>query len=102
MPKQKDPEMKGRAIRLVDDHLGEYPSLTVAATAAGKQLGVGKETVRRWVGQAQVDSGQCVGIVGEENNEIKRLKNKNCRLREDVAIENRSSRPGIPAKNQRV
>lgn len=86
MPKQIDPELKARAVRLVNDHLGEYPSLTAAATAVGKQLGVGKETVRRWVVQAQVDSGQRIGITSEENDEIKRLKNENRRLREDVAI----------------
>ncbi len=71
---------------MVNDHLGEYPSLTAVATAVGKQLGVGKQTVRRWVVQAQVDSGQRVGITSEENDEIKRLKNENRRLREDVAI----------------
>lgn len=86
MPKQIDPELKARAVRLVNDHLGEYPSLTAAATAVGKQLGVGKETVRRWVVQAQVDSGQRTGITSEENDEIKRLQNENRRLREDVAI----------------
>lgn len=42
--------------------------------------------MRRWVVQAQVDAGQRPGVSSEENDEIKRLKAENRRLREDVAI----------------
>ncbi|MGN6132607.1 MAG: hypothetical protein ACTHOK_19930 [Nocardioidaceae bacterium] len=44
---------------MVNDHQGEYSSLTAAAAVVAKQLGVGKEPVRRWVIQAQVDDGLC-------------------------------------------
>ena len=57
MPKKIDPEVRARAVRLVADHLGEYPSLTAASAAVAKQVGVGHETVRRWVLQSQVDGG---------------------------------------------
>ena len=86
MPKKIDPEVQARAVRLVNDHLGEYPSLTAASAAVAKQVGVGRETVRRWVVQAQVDGGQRGGVTSEELAEIKRLKTENKRLREDVAI----------------
>lgn len=86
MPKKIDPEVRARAVRLVNDHLGEYPSLTAASAAVAKQVGVGRETVRRWVVQAQVDGGQRGGVTSEELAEIKRLKTENRRLREDVAI----------------
>ncbi len=36
-------------MRLVNDHLGEYPLVTAASAAVAKQVGVGKESVRRWV-----------------------------------------------------
>ena len=49
MPKMIDPEVRARAVRLVADHLGEYPWLTAASAAVAKQVGVGHETVRRWV-----------------------------------------------------
>ena len=49
MPKKIDPEVRARAVRLVADHLGEYPSLTAASAAVAKQVGVGHESVRRWV-----------------------------------------------------
>ena len=62
MPKMIDPELRARAVRLVTEHQGEYPSLTAAAAAVAKQLGVGKESVRRWVIQSQVDAGQREGV----------------------------------------
>ena len=45
MPKKIDEELKARAVRLVNDHLGEYSSLTAASGVVAKQLGVGKESV---------------------------------------------------------
>ena len=87
MPKKKiDSELKARAVRLVRDHAGEYPSLSAAAAAVAKQLGVGKESVRRWVVQDQVDGGQRPGVSSEELVEIKTLKAKVRRLEEDNAI----------------
>ena len=86
MPKKIDPEVQARAVRLVTDHLGEYSSLTEASTAVAKQVGVGRETVRRWVRQAQVDGGRCDGVTSEELVEIKTLKSKVRRLEEDNAV----------------
>jgi transposase len=51
-----------------------------------KQFGVGKESVRRWVIQSQVDSGQRRGATSEELAEIKALKARVRRLEEDNAI----------------
>ena len=46
MPKMIDPELKARAVRLVTEHVSEYPSLTAAAAAVAaavaKQLGSGR------------------------------------------------------------
>jgi transposase-like protein len=86
MPEKIDPELRAGAVRLVTEHEREYPSPTAAAAAAGKQLGLGRETVRRWVVQAQVDGGDREGMTTAEREEIRRLKAENARLREDVAI----------------
>jgi transposase len=91
MPKKIDQELKARAVRLVNDHQGEYPSLSAAAAVVAKQLGVGKESVRRWVLQAQIDGGQRAGATSEELAEIKALKAENRRLREDVEILRRAT-----------
>ena len=86
MPKKINPELKARAVRLVREHQQDYPSQTAAAQAAAKQLGLGRETVRRWVVQAEVDDGGRPGVSSAEHAEIKRLKAENRRLQEDVAI----------------
>jgi transposase len=86
MPKKINPEVKARAVRLVTEHRGEYASDTAAAEAVAKQLGLGRETVRRWVVQAEVDSGGRTGVTSEDHAEIKALKAKVRRLEEDNAI----------------
>lgn len=86
MPRKIDPELKARAVRLVMEHRSEYPTTTAAVLAVSKQVGVGKESLRRWVNQAEVDAGDRSGVTSVENEEIKRLKTENRRLREDVAI----------------
>jgi hypothetical protein len=49
-----------------------------------KQLGVGQESVRRWVNQAEIDGGRRQGPTSEQLAEIKALRAENRRLREDV------------------
>lgn len=86
MPKQIDPALRERAVRLVLEHRAEYPSTSRAIAAVARQEGVVAESLRRWVAQADIDSGRRDGQTSEEVAEIKRLKAENRRLREDVAI----------------
>ena len=86
MPKKIDPGLRERAVRLVLEHRAEYPSTAKAIAAVARQEGVGAETVRRWVVQAEIDAGDRDGQTSEEHAEIRRLKAENKRLREDVAI----------------
>ena len=86
MPKKITPELKERAVRLVLDHREEYSSLTAASAAVARQLGLGRETVRRWVVQADIDGGRRGGVSSEELAEIKKLKAENRRLTETVEI----------------
>jgi transposase len=86
MPKRISPELRERALRLVQEHQGDYPSITAVSIAVARQLGVGRETVRRWVVQAGIDAGERPGVTSAEQAEIRRLKAENRRLREDVEI----------------
>ena len=47
MPTKIDEQLKARAVRLVSEHLQDYPTLTAACEAVARQVGVGKESVRR-------------------------------------------------------
>ena len=76
-------------VRLTDpvlEHRSEYPSNAKAIAAVARQEGVGAESLRRWVVQAEIDAGDRGGRTSEEHAEIRRLKAENKRLREDVAI----------------
>ena len=66
MPKKIDPELKAQAVRLVQEHRQDYPSVTAASLAVARQLGLGRETVRRWVVQAEVDDGARPGTTTKE------------------------------------
>jgi len=86
MPKKCDAEFKARAVRLVRDHVGDYGSVNAASVAVGAQLGVARESLRRWVAQAEVDAGARPGVSTAESEEIRRLKTENKRLTEANAI----------------
>jgi len=75
-----------RAVRLVRDHLDDYGSVTAASVAVGAQLGVARESLRRWVSQADVDAGARSGVSTAEVEEIRRLKAENKRLTEANSI----------------
>ena len=68
------------------EHRSEYLSSAQAIVAVARQEGVGAETLRRWVRQADIDAGEREGRTSDELAEIKRLKAENKRLREDVAV----------------
>jgi len=56
MPSKINPAVKERAMRMVADHRGDYPSETALAEAVARKVGVGRETVRRWIIQADIDA----------------------------------------------
>jgi transposase len=82
MPKMYDSEFKARAVRLVRDHRADTPSVTAVCFAVAAQLGMSRETLRRWVTQAEVDDGPRPGVTTAEAEEIRRLKAEVKRLRE--------------------
>ena len=75
MPKKYPTDQRDRALRMALERL-DYPSPWAAAQALGPKLGVGPETLRKWIVQAQVDGGARPGPSSEELTEIKALKSQ--------------------------
>ncbi len=86
MPKKIPVETRTRAVRLVLDHLDEYPNLSAACDAVSQRLGFGPESLRRWVRQEQVDAGLRPGVNSAEGEEVKILRREVRELREANAI----------------
>ena len=80
-PSKYSPELRERAVRLVFDHASEHPSQWAMIRSVGEKLGIATEALRRWVRQAERDTGQRPGLTTTEREELKRLQRENVELK---------------------
>jgi transposase len=75
-------ELRRRAVRMVAEVRPQYDTEFAAITAVAEKLAIGSaETLRKWVRQAEVDTGERPGVSGEESAELKRLRRENAELK---------------------
>jgi transposase len=75
------PEIRERAVRMVREALKESDRSHGVVTRVAGQLGLGSETLRKWVKQAEIDDGQRPGVTSEEQRRITELERENRELR---------------------
>ena len=75
------PEVRERAVRMVREHLGEYPSLWAAVESIAPKIGCVPQTLLEWVKRDEVDSGQREGLSTSERERIKALEREVKELR---------------------
>ena len=68
------PEVHERAVRMVQEQRGEYPSLWAAVESIAPKIGCVPQTLLEWVKQAEVDSGARKGVTTDETQRIKDLE----------------------------
>ncbi len=75
------PELRERAVRMVLETASERGERFGAVTRVAGQLGIGAESLRKWVHQAEVDGGRRTGLTTAERARMKELERENRELR---------------------
>ncbi len=75
------PEVRDRAVRLVQEHRGEYPSLWAAVESIAPKIGCVPQTLLDWVERSEIDAGQRDGVSSNERERMKALERENKELR---------------------
>ena len=70
------PEMRERAVRLVMEQRPAHPSEWAALQAVAPKLGTTAETLRKWVRQAERDTGERPGLTTSERERLKALEHE--------------------------
>jgi transposase len=75
------PELRERAVRMVFDTMAESGEPQGVVGRVARQLGIGVESLRGWVKQAEIDSGRRWGTTSEERRRIAELEKEVRELR---------------------
>jgi transposase-like protein len=79
--KKFSPEVRERAVRLVQEHRGEYPSLWAAVESIAPKIGCVPQTLLDWVKRQEIDSGVREGVTTTEAQRVKELEREVKELR---------------------
>jgi len=77
-------EVRTRAVRVVQDHLAEYPSERDAMVSIAEKIGCSGETLRHWVRAAERDAGLRPGVSREEREHLKERENRELRRANEI------------------
>jgi transposase len=75
------PELRERAVRMVQESYDRGEERHGTVTRIAVQLGVGPESLRKWVHQAEIDRGRRAGTTTEDARRITELERENRELR---------------------
>ncbi len=80
-PSRFSPEVRERAIRLVMEQRPAQPSEWAALQSVASKMGTTAETLRKWVRQAERDTGQRPGLTTGERQRLTVLERENRELK---------------------
>ena len=74
-------EVRERAVRMVQEHRGEYPSQWAAIESIAPKIRCTSQTLLGWVKRDEVDSGEREGVSTSERERLKALEREVKELR---------------------
>ena len=80
-PRVYPDEFRERAVRLVHEWRKERDVAEGGLQAVADQLGINRETLRRWVIEQEVETGDRPGITQAERSRIRELERENRELK---------------------
>ena len=75
------PEVRERAVRMVLEHRGEYPSLWATIESIAPNIGCVPQTLHDWVRKHEIDTGMRDGVSSAERDRVKALEREVRELR---------------------
>ena len=75
------PEVRERAVRMVLEHRGQYPSLWATIESIAPKIGCVPQTLNDWVRKHEVDTGTRDGVTSAERERVKELEREVKELR---------------------
>lgn len=75
------PEVRERAVRMVQEHRAEYPSVWATVESIAPKIGCTPSTLLEWLKRAEVDSGNRAGVTTDERERVKALEREVKELR---------------------
>jgi transposase len=75
------PEVRQRAVRMVREQRGEYPSLWAAVVSIAPKIGCVPQTLLEWIKRQEVDAGVRGGVTTNEAQRVKDLEREVKELR---------------------
>jgi transposase len=80
-PTKFSPEVRERAVRMVQEHRGDYRSLWATIESIAPKIGCVPQTLHEWVRRHEVDLGIRDGVSSDERERIKVLEREVKELR---------------------
>ena len=78
------PEMRERAVRMLQEHRGEYPSLSAAVESIAPKVGCVPQTLLTRYKRDEIDSGKREGVTTAEAQRVKEREVKELRRANEI------------------
>ena len=85
------PEVRERAVRMVQEHGKDYPSRWAAVKSISGKIGCSAQTLDGWLKRMKVDSGKRAGVTTEMADNLKALEREVRELRQANEILRKAS-----------